>query len=185
MIHSFDVDVATKYGIEIAILLNQINYWCLKNEANGKHLHNGKFWVYNTKKAFTKMFPYMSERQINYTLTKMKNENLILTDNFNYSKMDRTTWYTLTDFAKCILQNCKMENTNLRNAIDKIVDCNLQNCQMEETKLSNGNYKNVKCIDNINNINISNTNKYTNKYTNKERTKQERKTESSFYTEER
>ena len=123
MIHSFDVDIAAKYGIECAILLNNIYYWCLKNEANGKHLHNGKYWVYNTKKAFSKLFPYMTERQIDYALTKLKKENLIMTGNFNYSKMNRTIWYTITDFAKCILQNCKMENTNLCIANDKIVGC--------------------------------------------------------------
>ena len=164
MIHSFDTDIATKYGIECAVLLNQINYWCIKNEANGKHLHNGRYWVYNTKKAFAKLFPYMSERQIDYNLSKLKKENLILTDNFNRSKMDRTTWYALTDFAKCILQNCKMENTNLKN----------------------GNHENVKCIDNINILNISNTNNTKTNTTNKERTKQERKiVQSSFYSEER
>lgn len=36
MNHSFDVDIATKYGILEAILLDSINYWLLKNEANKK-----------------------------------------------------------------------------------------------------------------------------------------------------
>ena len=163
MIHSFDVEIAVKYGIEIAVLLNQINFWCLKNEANNRHLHEGKYWVYNSKKAFAKLFPYMSERQIDYALTKMKKENLILTGNFNYSKMNRTIWYTLTDFAKCILQNCKMENTNLCNA----------------------NNKNVNCIDNTNKINISNTNFTTNNTTNIKNSLNNKRVKNSFYSEER
>lgn len=160
MIHSFDVEIATRYGIECAVLLNQINYWCLKNEANNKHLHNGRYWTYNTKKAFSKLFPYMTERQIDYNLSKLKKENLILTDNFNRSKMDRTIWYSLTDFAKSILQNCKMEQTNLLN----------------------GTNKNVNCIDN----NILNkyiyTNNNQNNTMNKERIKERKK---SFYSDER
>ena len=161
MIHSFDVDIATKYGIECAVLLNQINYWCLKNEANNKHLHNGRYWVYNTKKAFARLFPYMSERTIDYNLTKLKKENLILTDNFNRSKMDRTTWYALTDFAKCILQNCKMDNTNLYNATND----------------------NVNCIDNINNTSISNTIHTTNHTTSIKSSLN--KVQNSFYSNER
>ena len=161
MTHSFDVEIAVKYGIECAVLLSHINYWCLKNEANGKHLHNGKYWVYNSKKAFAKLFPYMSERQIDYTLTKLKKENLILTDNFNYSKMNRTIWYTVTDFAKCILQNCKMENTNLYNATND----------------------NVNCIDNINNPSISNTIHTTNHTTSIKSSLN--KVQNSFYSNER
>lgn len=161
MTHSFDVEIAVKYGIECAVLLSHINYWCLKNEANGKHLHNGKYWVYNSKKAFAKLFPYMSERQIDYALTKLKKENLILTDNFNYSKMNRTIWYTVTDFAKCILQNCKMDNTNLYNATND----------------------NVNCIDNINNTSISNTIHTTNHTTSIKSSLN--KVQNSFYSNER
>lgn len=161
MTHSFDVEIAVKYGIECAVLLSHINYWCLKNEANGKHLHNGKYWVYNSKKAFAKLFPYMSERQIDYALTKLKKENLILTDNFNYSKMNRTIWYTVTDFAKCILQNCKMENTNLYNATSD----------------------NVDCIDNINNTSKSNTIHTTNHTTSIKSSLN--KVQNSFYSNER
>ena len=161
MTHSFDVEIAVKYGIECAVLLSHINYWCLKNEANGKHLHNGKYWVYNSKKAFAKLFPYMSERQIDYALTKLKKENLILTDNFNYSKMNRTIWYTITDFAKCILQNCKMDNTNLYNATND----------------------NVNCIDNINNTSISNTIHTTNHTTSIKSSLN--KVQNSFYSNER
>ncbi len=161
MTHSFDVEIAVKYGIECAVLLSHINYWCLKNEANGKHLHNGKYWVYNSKKAFAKLFPYMSERQIDYALTKLKKENLILTDNFNYSKMNRTIWYTVTDFAKCILQNCKMDNTNLYNATND----------------------NVNCIDNINNTSISNTIHTTNHTTSMKSSLN--KVQNSFYSNER
>lgn len=163
MTHSFDVEIATKYGIECAVLLNQISYWCLKNEANNKHLHNGRYWTYNTKKAFAKLFPYMTERQIDYNLAKLKKENLILTGNFNRSKMDRTIWYSLTDFAKCILQNCKMEQTNLLN----------------------GTNKNVNCIDNnILNKYISTNINPDNTHIIQERNKKER-SKKSFYSDER
>lgn len=34
MKHLFDVDIAIKYGVNVAILLENMNYWIKKNEAN-------------------------------------------------------------------------------------------------------------------------------------------------------
>ena len=35
--HSFNVDVAKEVGVNAAILLQSIKWWCLKNKANDKH----------------------------------------------------------------------------------------------------------------------------------------------------
>jgi len=123
--HHFKIDDAIKYGVEAAVILYNIEYWIKKNEANEKHFHNGKYWTYNTAKAFAKLFPYLSEHQINRHLKKLENEGVLLIDNFNDVKYDRTNWFTLSDNyymqngncknAKCILQNCKMENAELQN----------------------------------------------------------------------
>ena len=103
MEHSFDIEIATKYDIHIAILLKNILFWIEKNRANNKHLHEGRYWTYNSKKAFAELFPYLTERQIKYTLDKMKKEGLILTGNFNKDPYDKTCWYTLTDMAMELL----------------------------------------------------------------------------------
>ena len=34
MQHSFDVELAQKYGLLEAIILNNLNFWIAKNEAN-------------------------------------------------------------------------------------------------------------------------------------------------------
>lgn len=123
MRHSFEVALAVKYGIESSIVLCQLEYWITKNREFNKNFHEGRYWTYNSNKDLKKYFPYLTERQINYTINKLKKEELILTDNFNKNPLDRTIWYTLTDKAFAILQNCKMEITNLSNANDKIVKC--------------------------------------------------------------
>lgn len=122
MEHSFNVYVAKQYGIQCAVLLNNLYYWIEKNKANNKHFHNDMYWTYNSKKAFTELFPYMTERQIDYALKKLVDEGIIITDNFNQDGRDRTLWYSITNKGYAMLQNCEMQFTNLLNANDKIVE---------------------------------------------------------------
>ena len=44
MTHVFDVEVAEKYGVNSAILLNALVFWVKKNKANKKHFHDGLTW---------------------------------------------------------------------------------------------------------------------------------------------
>ena len=64
MNHSFNAEIADMYGVNEAILIENIYYWVSKNKANGKHYHDGKYWTYNSTKAFSELFYYWSESQI-------------------------------------------------------------------------------------------------------------------------
>lgn len=119
MQHYFDVEIATKYGLYEAIILNNLWYWIKKNEANEKHFHDGKYWTYNSIKAFKKLFPYLSERQINYTLTNLINNKIIISGNYNQSSYDRTKWYAFTKMGVSIMQKCKMEYAKMSNGFYK------------------------------------------------------------------
>lgn len=112
MEHSFNVDIAVRYGIRTAIILNNLNFWIKKNESNEKHFHEGRYWTYNSIRAFTRLFPYWTERQIQEELRKMEEQGLILKGNFNENAYDRTCWYALTDFANTILQSRVMVDTD-------------------------------------------------------------------------
>ena len=136
MQHSYDVEIAVKYGINQAIILNNLFFWIQKNEANGKHFYDGHYWTYNSKKAFSELLPYMTERQIDYALTKLTKDGLILKGNYNKLPYDRTLWYALTDKAKKLL---KVPVKSIS-----------QNCKMYQTNLQNGNNENVRPIPDIN-----------------------------------
>lgn len=97
MTHSFNVDIAVKYGLNEAIILGNIHYWVTKNEANGTNLHEGRYWTYNSIAAFSKLFPYLTPKQIRGALDRLVKRGLILKGNFNKTSIDRTTWYALTD----------------------------------------------------------------------------------------
>ena len=109
MQHTFDIDIAAKYGVEEAILLNHLWFWIQKNEANDRHFHDGLYWTYNSIKAFSALFPYMSHKKIRNALQKLEDAGLILKGNFNDSTYDRTMWYTLTEKGKSILPKGQMD----------------------------------------------------------------------------
>ena len=157
MEHSFNVEIAKQYGIHEAIILKNLYFWIAKNKANEKHFYNGRYWTYNSKKAFAELFPYLTERQIKYALEKMKEHGLILVDNFNYNHYDRTCWYALTDKALKLFGEPPekpetIDKTKLSNALDKSVP-------IDKTKLSNGTDEIVQPIpdskQNINSFKVS------------------------------
>ena len=139
----FSVEDAEKYGTDEAIMLQNIKFWCRKNAANRKHIHadsDGKMrsWTYNSGKAFSRLFPFWSERQIRTILTKLKNAGAIDSANHNKVAYDRTLWY------------CVLGDEFIVDASEKDDESILQNGQMEETEQSNRKDRNVSPIPDVN-----------------------------------
>ena len=121
MIHFFDIDIAKRYGVLSAVLLQNLQHWIEKNKANGKNFFDGHYWTYNSRKAFTELFPYATARQVDTALKKLIDDGVIITGNYNTSAYDRTLWYAITEKGISILQKCKMENTKNANGKDENV----------------------------------------------------------------
>lgn len=162
MEHSFDINIAKEYGITEAILLKNIYFWVKKNALNKTNAQDGRYWTFNSVKAFSGFFPYLNERQIKYALKKLKDCGLIITGVYNSDKRLRTLWYTLSDEALILLgenpenfvaKDVSDDSTEQSQQPDKNVKCKEQNCtieldknvQADSTKLSDTLDKNVKC----------------------------------------
>ena len=113
--HSFDIELAREFGVNAAILFNNICFWINKNRANGKNFFDGDYWTYNSKRAFAELFPYMSERQVGSALQKLIDAKMIKTGNYNEDKRDKTTWYALDINGACMVQKCKLHLTKSYN----------------------------------------------------------------------
>jgi hypothetical protein len=142
--YTFSVEYAEKYGINEAIMLHNFIYWINMNKANNKNYINGKYWTYNSSKAFIELFPFWTQKQIEYTISKLIEKKALIKDCFNEDKRDRTAWYTLSDnfFSDCISENSENKLTNLGNDI-------LQNSEMYKTtnkkqQIKNTNKNNIK-----------------------------------------
>jgi hypothetical protein len=107
--HSFEPEDAEKYGILEAILLTNIRWWVAKNEANKRHYYDGKYWTYNSAKAFTKLFPYASQQQIQRAMKKLEEMGAIRVGNYNSNPYDHTKWYGIIDSSNLINQEVKFD----------------------------------------------------------------------------
>ena len=99
MNHSFDIDIATYFGVNVAVLLENIAHWTNYHSLNQTNFHEGRYWVYNTHDAFLKLFPYMTPKSLRTAINKCIDHGLLIKGRFNKKKYDRTTWYSLTDRA--------------------------------------------------------------------------------------
>lgn len=137
MDYTFNSDIASVYGVNEAIFIHNLYWWISKNKANERHFYEGKYWTYNTTKAFSELFPFWSERQVNRIIKKLMDEEVLYVGNFNQSTYDRTRWYALDDKIYSIYQNGNMHVTERSNASDQTVESKLPNGQMEVTERSN------------------------------------------------
>lgn len=122
MQHYFDIEIATKYGINSAIILQNLAHWIKQNQANQTNFYDGEYWTFNSRRAYKELFPYLSERQINTAFEKLIENDLIKTGNYNKIAYDRTLWYALTQKGKCILHFDIMDADELQNRESQIVE---------------------------------------------------------------
>jgi hypothetical protein len=113
--HAFNVEVATKCGVNAAIVFNHIHFWIKANQSTKKNFHDGKFWMYQSIAEMSKHFPYLTSKQISVALTKLVDSDLICKGNYNKAKYDRTTWYALNTTENLILPQGKMDSTFMVN----------------------------------------------------------------------
>jgi len=68
---SFDPQIAKELGVDSAIIFQNIVFWIAKNKANEKHFYDGKYWTYNSNRAFLELFTWLSEQNLRTCLKKL------------------------------------------------------------------------------------------------------------------
>lgn len=111
MNHSFNTEFAKRYGIAEAIIFDNFYYWCLNNkkrEINKYQLEEDieRYWTFNSCKALSEIFDYMSISKIYKTIKKLEKEGLIIIGNFNKTAYDRTSWYTISEKGEEVYKEC-------------------------------------------------------------------------------
>lgn len=142
MIHTFDTDVAKEYGVNCAIILQNLYYWVEKNRANERHFYDGRYWTYNSVKAFEELFPYLSGKQIRSALNKLVDEGIIVDGYYNDSAYDRTKWYAITEKGMCFFQKRQTDLPSEANGDPEKGKCiNIYNNNIDTTTDINTNIK--------------------------------------------
>jgi len=99
--HHFDINTAIDIGLHEAIILNNFEYWIDLNRSNKKHFYDGRYWTFNSVRALSELFPYLSYKQIRTAIDKLLSLGILVKGNFNKVGYDRTTWYSITDVPIC------------------------------------------------------------------------------------
>jgi hypothetical protein len=89
---TFQPTLATILGLNEAIFLQQVQYWCKKS----KHHHDGRIWIYNTIDQWKEQMPFWGTATIFRIVKGLRDRGVLLTTSkYNKSTTDRTLWYAI------------------------------------------------------------------------------------------
>lgn len=89
-------EIANLVGVNGAIAIQQIHFWCNKNKENNRNFHKGRYWTYNTYEDWQEnCLTWLSVSGIKKCLTTLEKDGYIVSDNFNIIRTDRTKWYAI------------------------------------------------------------------------------------------
>lgn len=115
----FDIKTANEYGVNEAIMIKYFQYWIFNNKVNNRNYYDGSYWTYNSKRAFTELFPFWSIQNIKTILNHLIEKGVLKTGNYNQTPYDRTLWYAFVDEEKWIGNNKIIQKLELTNEKDK------------------------------------------------------------------
>jgi hypothetical protein len=95
--HSFSIQDAVDFGMEEAVFIANFQFWLAKNRAESRHNYDGRTWTYNSNKAFTLLFPYLTKDKVRYTLDSLVKKGVIQKGNYNKNPSDPTLWFSFVD----------------------------------------------------------------------------------------
>jgi len=98
---TIDTDIATKYGLEEAVIINQVRYWTSGSRTDEYKFHDGRYWVYKTYDEWHRELPFIPVRTLKRLLTSMVDRNLILTGNYSTGSHHKTKWYAVNEEVLC------------------------------------------------------------------------------------
>ena len=112
MYYSFDVNAAARYGVEEAVLLEHIRFWCEKNAANPDCQKEGRCWMYASAARLAEHFPFWSVPKIRRLLKSLVRQGALLEGRFGRFAFDRTLWYAISETASSMFQNRHLQKAN-------------------------------------------------------------------------
>ena len=121
MTYTFDEEIAKEYGVNEAIMITNFQFWIRKNKANSKNFNDGHYWTYNSKKAFSELFPFWTEKQIKTILQHLCDKGVLIKGNYNQSSFDRTLWYAFVDEDKWLNPKRPTEQPERSAPLDQMV----------------------------------------------------------------
>lgn len=103
-----NTELAVILGLSESIIIQQMNCWLERST----YIIEERPWVFNSYSSWQKQLPFFCESTIRRLIRKLEDMEIILSANFNKSKMDKTKWYSLNYDALAKLQENKRNGNN-------------------------------------------------------------------------
>lgn len=133
------VDLAARYGLDVAVFIQNIYYWVRKNEANQEHFYDGRYWAHSSYRGLEKWFePLWSMQQIKRIVSKCRDQGLLLVGNYNPDGFTHTNWYSVTDAVLEIYGDSPEPEKVVRN---RTIDSSILMQNRSEIEPANNVYK--------------------------------------------
>ena len=127
MTHSLNVEFAQRYGIEGAIIIEQLYWWLHKNACESDMIKEDRVWCYFSARGLAKYIPYMNSQKLRRELKKLEDAEVVMVGNFNKSPINQTLWYSFTDKFLPELADANYDISDfskMKNAIFNSEKCN-------------------------------------------------------------
>ena len=133
------VDLAARYGLDVAVFIQNIYYWVRKNEANQEHYYDGRYWAHSSYRGLEKWFePLWSMQQIKRIVSKCRDQGLLLVGDYNPDGFTHTNWYSVTDAVLEIYGDSPEPEKVVRN---RTIDSSILMQSRSEIEPANNVYK--------------------------------------------
>lgn len=121
-------ELATRIGLNEAIVLQQVNYWI--NDKEQGVIHSGRRWVFNSYESWVKQFPFWSADTVKRAFTSLVKQGCLDVEQLNKSQHDRTNYYTINHDCELLNDAEQVPSSNGASCPDRQV----QDAPMDEGK---------------------------------------------------
>lgn len=121
-------ELATRIGLNEAIVLQQVNYWI--NDKEQGVIHAGRRWVFNSYESWVKQFPFWSADTVKRAFTSLVKQGCLDVEQLNKSQHDRTNYYTINHDCGLLNDAEQVPSSNGANCPDR----QAQDAPMDEGK---------------------------------------------------
>lgn len=143
-----DRSLAKVFGLNEAIVIQQIHYWIKINERKKSNFHDGRYWTFNALRVWhEENFNFWSFDTVKRTFSKLEKMGILIVGNYNPDPRDRTKWYSLNyDLLDKLVAEHRNKNDDGNNnegmhkcksakCTNGATTANVQNAQMQNAHL--------------------------------------------------
>jgi len=98
-------------GFNEAAVIQQLHFWQQKSNK----FENDRYWVFNTYDEWLKQIPVGSKNTIIRIFEKLCADGIVIKDNYNKQKFDKTNWYSIDYDALNVTLNAVYEKSQTIN----------------------------------------------------------------------